>query len=645
MRLVICVCGFFALLVLGAGAQTVDATHLGDSINLSGKWRFQAGDDPRWAQPDFDDSKWPLVSIVKPPPARWPRKDVGYFWIRLHVNLPQGHGPLALLANYSANPYIIYVNGKAVGQFGDFPPHERMLRPLPRKFTIPAAAIPANSAVIGIRYWISPRLRPPWYIIPGERGLVLGTERAVDDEFKVRQSSVLYDWVPDYTLRFLSVLLGAGLLILFRLKPENPEYLWLALYAFALTVGTIAAGYISLRPATLQATSYLDLGWSVASQVFLLEFTFAFIQRRMPVWLRVYQISQLFELVAAALFYAGWMGEPAANLTLLLWNLPYAFILPAAVLWHCLRGHKEAALLVAPMFLINFNDMLNTLSWVLFELKLRNTTAPFIPGFHIGVVTVYIGHIEGLLFLLSIGGLLLYRFHKTSRDEARAHAELEAARSMQEVLLPKQSSGVPGFAIESAYIPAQEVGGDFFQIFPGADGSLFVVIGDVSGKGVKAALMVSLIVGLLQRTIDGTREPARVLSDLNRHLIGHTAGGFATCCCALLSPDGAVRIANAGHLAPYCDGTELPVLGGLPLGVSADVAYEETDFRLRPGTRLVLLSDGVVEARSKSGELYGFERTRVVSIQPVKHIAEEAKRFGQEDDITVVGIERHPAFA
>ena len=98
--------------------------------------------------------------------------------------------------------------------------------------------------------------------------------------------------------------------------------------------------------------------------------------------------------------------------------------------------------------------------------------------------------------------------------------------------MPQQIGPTPGFAIEAVYIPAQEVGGDFFRLFPGPDGSLLVVIGDVSGKGVKAAMLVSLTVGLLQKIVEATRDPTRVLNDLNASLFGRTADAFATCCCA-----------------------------------------------------------------------------------------------------------------
>jgi serine phosphatase RsbU (regulator of sigma subunit) len=113
---------------------------------------------------------------------------------------------------------------------------------------------------------------------------------------------------------------------------------------------------------------------------------------------------------------------------------------------------------------------------------------------------------------------------------------------------------------------------------------------------------------------------------------------FATCLCARIYPDGTMTIANAGHLSPYRDGREMEVAPGLPLGVIADVEYEQASHRLNKGERVIFLSDGVVEATNSEGELFGFERTQQVSNEPARYIAQTAQRFGQNDDITVVSV-------
>jgi serine phosphatase RsbU (regulator of sigma subunit) len=164
---------------------------------------------------------------------------------------------------------------------------------------------------------------------------------------------------------------------------------------------------------------------------------------------------------------------------------------------------------------------------------------------------------------------------------------------------------------------------------------LLVAVGDVSGKGIQAALTVSEILGALRGCTE--RRPAAVLQYLN-NVLRKQKGGFVTCCVALIASDGEVAIANAGHLAPYRDGEELPVDSGLPLGIVEGVSWPETVHAFGDGERLTFVSDGVLEARSPTGELYGFERTRAISTRAAQEIASEARAFGQEDDITVLTI-------
>ena len=163
-----------------------------------------------------------------------------------------------------------------------------------------------------------------------------------------------------------------------------------------------------------------------------------------------------------------------------------------------------------------------------------------------------------------------------------------------------------------------------------------VVIGDVSGKGLGAAMLVSAVVGALDTLHDS--RPSAVLRALNGLLLARQQGGFATCGCACIAQDGAITLANAGHLAPYSNGEELPLESGLPLGIAAVAEYSETAFQLKSGDRLTLLSDGVVEAQSTSGELFGFDRTAAISVQSAEAIAAAAQAFGQEDDITVLTL-------
>jgi hypothetical protein len=225
-------------------------------------------------------------------------------------------------------------------------------------------------------------------------------------------------------------------------------------------------------------------------------------------------------------------------------------------------------------------------------------------------------------------------------EKQRLAAELAASRAVQQMLIPREIPSIPGFKIESEYRPYGDVGGDFFQILPLGEAGALVVIGDVSGKGMPAALTVSLAVGALSLAVESSTSPGEILASLNRALMGRNCDGFTTCLVLRAGVDGKLTFANAGHIAPYLAGKELPLENGLPLGLAAEATYAETSFQIAPGQQLTLLTDGVVEARGKSGALFGFERAAELSVQPAQAIAAAAQAFGQDDDITVLTLQR-----
>jgi serine phosphatase RsbU (regulator of sigma subunit) len=241
------------------------------------------------------------------------------------------------------------------------------------------------------------------------------------------------------------------------------------------------------------------------------------------------------------------------------------------------------------------------------------------------------------IFVFALLMFLVRRFSIARKEEERLAAEFEAARGVQSLLIPAVPPATPGFAVEHVYLPATEVGGDFFQVLPGDDGSLLIVVGDVSGKGLKAAMTVSAIIGALRN--ENARQPGEVLRKLNRVLHGEISG-FVTCAAVLISADGTMTLANAGHLSPYRKGKEVATPNGLPLAIAAESSYEEILDKLAPGERLTFISDGVVEASNARRELYGFDRTMTLSNQSAGIIAEAARQFGQEDDITVLSVTR-----
>jgi len=253
----------------------------------------------------------------------------------------------------------------------------------------------------------------------------------------------------------------------------------------------------------------------------------------------------------------------------------------------------------------------------------------------------YFGPLTMVLFGAVAIAIFARELIEDQREKERLSAELEAGRAMQQVLLGAEMPVIPGFSVESVYRPAGEVGGDFFQVLAAPHSGALIAIGDVSGKGLRAAMTVSTILGALRAL--PAASPAELLHVLNRTLAGRIEGDFVTCSLAHIAPDGTVTIANAGHLAPYLGGEELSLESGLPLGVIADVRYPESTFVLAPGDTLTFVSDGVIEAQSAAGELFGFDRTRQISQRSAEEIAQAAQAFGQRDDITVLTVKFAPA--
>jgi hypothetical protein len=247
---------------------------------------------------------------------------------------------------------------------------------------------------------------------------------------------------------------------------------------------------------------------------------------------------------------------------------------------------------------------------------------------------------------LGYGGFV-FVFVRESRRHLRVQtektvleAEMAAAREVQQVILPEQGEAFPGFSVDSVYQPAKQVGGDFFQILPDGNGGLLVVVGDVAGKGLPAAMLVSMLMGSIRTGAEDTHDPAVMLRKLHDRLMGRSRGGFSTALAAHITRNGHVDIANAGHLSPYLDGREIELIGALPLGIVDGGQYQLTSFELQPGSRLTFYTDGVVEAQNQKGELFGFDRAMAISTEGAAAIVEAATHFGQSDDITVVTIKR-----
>jgi predicted ester cyclase len=242
------------------------------------------------------------------------------------------------------------------------------------------------------------------------------------------------------------------------------------------------------------------------------------------------------------------------------------------------------------------------------------------------------------------------------RERERIEQELRVARSIQQAALPKEVPQLEGWQISPYYQPAREVGGDFYDFHPLSEGRLGLVVGDATGKGVPAALVMSTTCGMLRLAAQSSSSPGEMLQRVNETLFPYIPSNmFVTCFYAILEPEsGRLSYANAGHDLPYLHrngDTEELRARGMPLGLMPKMSYEEKETILHSGEAALFYSDGLVEAHDPRGEMFGFPRLRALIAEHGEErslgdfLMEELYSFveegwEQEDDITLLTLRR-----
>jgi hypothetical protein len=628
-------CGMLAVMfgglapLLRAQVDALDAAKWNSgSVDLMSGWRVQEGDDAGWSRTDFDDRGWKTVGLDDLGGAR-----PGWRWFRLHVKLPHGRKHEHLLIVGGAGVYAAYVNGQPV-EDARLTKWYAVRRPVEE-------IIPLDDGVddftIALRTY-APRMYTLWHL-PLFLTVAVGSSDAIENERASFESQRLYAAVPSIAINLVVVLAGLAAFALFRSQRAHAEYMWLGLYLLLLGIsnGLLYSSTSGILP--LAWDNFLADPLIYVFTIMQIEFTFCFAGRAVSrVW-RGYQGVLLLLLSANALLALGWLDTSKYIVIEAAVILPAALLLPLLLLVWSRRGNREAGWLILP-------SLLPAATSALYDVGTASIftgwgRADFLANpIQWGPIPLQMSDLGDFLFVLAIAVVMFFRFTRVSREQMRVTAELGAAREIQQRMVPAELPEVKGYRIEAAYFPAQEVGGDFYQVLEQPNGAQLLVLGDVSGKGLKAAMTSTLALGVLRTLAREELSPGAVLGRLNTQVTQDAEGGFITCVCVRLGSDGMLMLANAGHLSPYRNGEELMLAPDLPLGIVAEREYAEVEIQLAEGERLTLLSDGVVEATDAQGELLGFERTRALSGETAEAIAAAAQRFGQTDDITVLVVER-----
>lgn len=637
-------------------------------LPLDGPWKFRTGDSPidpatrapLWAEPDFDDAQWEPVSLKPKAGAHDPlgaqagylpgwtaRGHAGYWgyaWYRLRVRVVAPPGERLAVEGPADvdDAYQIFANGILLGSFGDFTASQPVVYyAQPMIFSLPEGAASATSVVLAFRVWMGPS---ELLTQPDAGGLhtapLMGSLEVVAAQHQALWLHLIRTFAlcPIEAYQFLLLALASFTLIL--IDRSDRAYLWMGivylLSAADLLVVVVntwtqwLSGYagIEIRHFFLSPLSYA--AWAMVWWVWF--------RLRRPAWMPA-AIALLAILLATSnaigdnLFFTA-IPQPV-SLAFHTVSLAVRLVWIGLLLWIALEGIREQGvegwMALPAVLLLGISRFQN-------ELAVVHIKAFWFP---LGT-QVSLGDLAIFLLTLVVALLLLRRMLRSVSRQREIALDVRQAQEVQKVIMPQARIRSAGLEIETAYHPASEVSGDFFQIIPHpVDGSLLMVAGDVTGKGLQAGMLVALLAGSIRSTVLFDPDPAVVLKTLNQLLCarGHAN---ATCLAMRIDADGGVLLVNAGHMPPYLNGKPLAMEGALPLGIYAGAEPSRMRFALKDQDCLLLVSDGVVEARNPKGELFGFERLQeLMETQPsAAEVASAAQRFGQDDDITVIAMTR-----
>jgi Stage II sporulation protein E (SpoIIE) len=680
LSIALSVCSTAASTQLAASSQAPPAPSLGAEhvtlgqavVPLYGPWKFTIGDSPidplthapLWAEATFDDSAWENVDLTpesgafdsvsglseyvpgwtaKGHPGYW-----GYAWYRIRVQLESRPGANLALAGSSNvdDAYQAFDNGKLVGSFGNFAGAkptiyftQPMMFPLPLSQDAQAGS---STQVLAFRVWMEPNTLTEDDNVGGlHTPPLLGEVEAISARHQMRWDELVRAYAGSLMEGLLFCLLGMVALSLTLFDRSDKVYLWIG--ATLLSIATDR--FLSVAGVWTQWVGAITI--SVASNVILEVLIFAGLVMVWRVWFRLRRptwIPWMLAVLAALLMLSISLGQnlfftivpPPVSHAFELVSLWLRVAVAILMLFTVFQGIREQGLegwVVLPAVL------LACISEFVAELQFLHILQFWFPF----GMQVTLRELANMLLAAVLALLLLRRLVLSIRRQRQLALDVKQAQEVQLVILPESRTVLPGLVVESEYRPAREVGGDFFQIIPNkSDGSLLIVAGDVTGKGLKAGMLVALLVGAVRSTSDWSTDPLVILKALNQRLMGRS-DAQATCLAVRITKDGTVTLANAGHITPYLNGEPIAMEGALPLGMIEGAEFSVMHFQLNVEDKLVVMSDGVAEAADADGHLFGFERVHELlrNAKSASEVANAAESFGQEDDISIISVTRN----
>lgn len=473
----------------------LDATALGERLDISKNWLFKPSDNAAYASPDSDDHDWMAISIDTEL-SSYGSNCTPFCWYRLHVRLrPDVHHVAVGLQN-TVGAYQVFANGVQLGGKGDMSSHALTLQSPLIAYPVPDQVLAAGSGELVVAIRFSTQLRhfhtrsldDP---LGPNSGIFLQSQDSAARDTSLRNSRIA---VVELLQAIIELLIGLVSLALFLALRRQREYLAIAINLLATGVGAGVDIWRSLEVGSVPffvAVACLNAIGNVA----VLEFCRLILRLpRNRLWIAMEILAAIGALSNPMALTGAWpIGITFASVFVAI--VITDFVLPVLLFRGGWRGNLDARVLLPAVLLGSFADYYSFVLNALYYLHISATQTPW--ALHIGFYRVEVGDIGTFAFNITILLFIVLRTIRVARERAEAAAEIEAAQTTQQLLLARASQPTPGFSVESVYYPAGEVGGDFFLVSPNPDGSLVAILGDVSGKGLLAAMRVSMIPGVL----------------------------------------------------------------------------------------------------------------------------------------------------
>ncbi len=539
-----------------------DATSMGAPLVLDHNWRLGIASGMEPAKTDFDDSSWPLRDAKHAlaevddsaadnddhphdagpnGPSSRSRGPHGrpFAWFRLHLKLPQHHGPLVVFLRVPVSRTFgdtfgldLFVNGKLTNPDGPNGANQESYQQISRIYPIDipddqtdlllAARIPF--VAFGLDAYTG---------FFAHRTFYLGERKDLIDHLQLWDHAMLFERLPALVDAGLKLLMASFLLVLFWTQRDHAEYLWLGLQMICIAplawVGL--EGSMGQMDQIYMAACFFQL--FLISAYLYFEFLVSFLSLRRRWYILALRYSAPLLVTIGPLLLLLRSGNKTLDILLfisvafcLFWSFAWVIFVGLTLTIAAIKRNYEAALLLLPLLLgvVGMVELASTAassSWMGAPVQSPLT-------FQAGPIPIHFSDVGDFVGIFVIILIIFVRFLRIHRERERASSELAAARSVQELMIPREAPNTPGFDVDTVYSPAAEVGGDFFHINSNPDSGLLIVLGDVAGHGLQAAMNVSMLMGALRRSPQTS--PGKILAGLNassrRQLqLHHVPGG------------------------------------------------------------------------------------------------------------------------